>query len=242
MVGVLGTASCAPVYLLHWLAFMAKRVVGIVDDAPAEKTPVSHYEQNESNRILGYRIWFYVRVEGRTQLAAWREVFPGSTAADNSARAQCGRFLRWYEDTYPPTFHMAANAFRLHPYRLMSEFNAMLGANRWVWDNKVGGLVETNAPDYRTRLGAMKELFKLVGKSELWRKQFLEQDQSRPTDLVTTPRFETVEEFEEWAQKNDVLKKIAAKRAAATEERDRRLAEEGRLPMPKRPPMNGSHQ
>ena len=61
--------------------------------------------------------------------------------------------------------------------------------------------------------------------------------------MTEVPQFDTVPEFEEWAKTQDPLANIEANRKAATEARDRRLAEEGRLPMPPRDdstPRNGT--
>lgn len=161
---------------------------------------------------------------------AWREVFPASTMDDRNAGKRCSEFLAWYEQEYPPTFDQAANAYGLHPYRLMGKINELLESKKWAWNKKAGVRVETDEPNGAVQLGAFKELVKLIGKSELWRRQFLEQAQNKPTELVTTPEFNTVEEFEEWAKSQNILKQIADKRKDATEARDRRLAEEGRLP------------
>ena len=214
---------------------MGKPVVGDVQDSPQEITPVSAYLTNEKNRLNGYRIWFRVRVEGWRPVTAWREVFPDSTAADESARTQCSRFLKWYEETYPPTFHQAANKFRLHPYRLMAKFNELIDAKRWAWSEEAGTLVETAAPNHAVQLNVIRELLKLVARSELWRKQFLEQESTQPALEDLPPKFRTVPEYEEWMQRQDLLGDIARSRREATEARDRRLAEEGRLPLPKAP-------
>ena len=84
---------------------------------------------------------------------------------------------------------------------------------------------------------AHDRLIKLVEKDEKWRRDFTEQRTNKPTEMPEVPQFETVPEFEEWAKKNDPLAGIEADRKAATEARNRRLAEQGRLPMP---PRNGT--
>ena len=187
----------------------------------------------------GYRLWFRVRVE-RVELAeAWRGVFPDSKSRGHSAEVQASRFLKWYEETYPPTFDQVANALGLSPYFIMKNLRLMMRATIWEWDAEANRKVDTRRPDLKMRVLGHRELVKLVEKSEKWRKEFLEQEANRPPQFDLPPEHATVEQWEEWAKRQDVLGDIERGRKEATEARNRRLQEEGRqLPPPR---VNGAH-
>ena len=206
-------------------------------DAPAQVPKVNLYAANETNRLLGYRLWFRVRVEHVTPAQGWGEVFPNSKSSGKSAQVQASRFLKWYEETYPPTFAQVANALGLSPYKIMGNIKLMMDATLWEWDDGLKKKVDTGRPDHKVRLLAHRELIKLVEKSEKWRREFLEQDAGRPAQLNTPPEFNTVEEFEAWMQKRNVIEEIERKRNQAIEAHRRMLEKEGRKLPP--PPVNG---
>ena len=207
--------------------------------APEQITQVNLYVPNETNRLLGYRLWFRVRIEHVPPADAWGAVFPDSKSRGDNAKRQANRFLKWYEEHFPPPFDHAANVLGLSPYKILENIKLMMDTTLWEWDQKKGKKVDTGRPDHKIRVLGHRELIKLVEKSEKWRRQFLEQDQSRPVNLVTVPEFKTMEEFEAWKANRDILKEIEEKRKAAMEAHQRVVEAEGRkLPAP---PVNGSH-
>lgn len=182
-------------------------------------------------------MWFRVEVEGLTHAKAWFDVFPGATCSAKSAKEQCSRFLKWYVQHFPPTFDEVAASMGMGPLFVMTAIKRLMTATKWNWDAKKQKRVPTQEPDTSAQSAGTAHLLRLIEKSEKWRRAFLERDKARPPEMIEVPQFETVQEFEEWAQANDPFAGIEASRKAATEERDRRLAEQGRLPMP---PRNGS--
>ena len=72
-------------------------------------------------------------------------------------------------------------------------------------------------PDWRVRFAAYDRLLKLMEKDDAWRREFIEKDKAKPTEMTKVPQFETVQEFEEWAKTHDPLANIEANRKAATE-------------------------
>ena len=211
-------------------------------DQPQEQPKlkkVSPYVASETNRILGYRLWFRVKHEHVSPADAWGEVFPNSKSRGDNAKNQANRFLKWYEETYPPTFDQVANALGLTPYMIMKNIRLMMRATLWKWSEADKKEVNTGRPDLKMRAMGHDRLMKLVEKSERWRKQFLEQEANRPTQLNTPPEHATVEEWEAWRDKQDTIAKIERDRKAATEARNRRLQEEGRQIPP--PRVNGAH-
>lgn len=201
-------------------------------EAPQQVTTVNRFAGSETNRMLGYRIWFHVRVELVTKVDAWRGVFPDSKASDESARVMCSRFLKWYEEEYPPTFDRAAAALGLSPYYILQQIKLMMDATLWEWDESKKKKVNTGRPDLKMRLLGMRELIKLVKDSEKWRREFVEQRKEKPTDMHLPPEHTTVEEWEKWAQGQDLKGGIERARADATKARDERLNAEGRTPAP----------
>lgn len=211
-----------------------------LEDARAPQTTqsVTTYAKSEKNEYYGRRLWFRVEVEGITQAEAWKQVFPASTANPRAAQVLCSRFLKWYVQHYPPVFDEIAAAMGMGPLFVMKTLKDLMTATRWQWDDKKKKRVPTNEPHYAARASGVSQFLKLVEKTEKWRRAFLEKDKAKPTEIPTVPQFETVQEFEEWARQNNPLEGIEADRKAATEARDRRLAEEGRMPMAP-PPLSG---
>ena len=78
---------------------------------------------------------------------------------------------------------------------------------------------------------------KLMEKDAKWRRQFVEQEENKRAQLNTPPEQATVEQWEAWAQNQDLLGDIERARKEATKARDARLAAEGRTP-PTTPPFN----
>ena len=85
---------------------------------PVEKQGAKYYDRNEKNAHVGRLLWFRVRVQGMPTVEAWRQLHPETTAADRSIQNMGSRFLKWYEETYPATFHEIAVAYNLTPDRM----------------------------------------------------------------------------------------------------------------------------
>ena len=208
-----------------------------VQDKPLVTTADKTYQKNEINRQRGRSLWFRVEVEGMSPVTAWREVFPNSIANGESCKRQYYRFMAWYKKTYPPVFDEVADALGLTAEYLMKGLKDMMEATVREWDPEANRKVDTGWPDWKVRATGFREYLKLVKESERWRRQFLEQDQNRPTNLITTPEFKTVEEFEAWMKKRNIIAEIEKKRMEAIAAQKRTLEAEGRkVPTP---PING---
>lgn len=206
---------------------------------PIEKQGRKYYERNKLNAHIGRLLWFRVRVQGMSTHDAWMDLHPDTKAARRSVQVMASRFLKWYDENYPATFHEIAQAYNLNPDRMGEILDECFNAKIWRWDPKQEQYVETNEPNLKMRLAAWDRLLKLMEKDEKWRKQFLEQEQDRPMQFNIPPEHATVEQWEEWAKSQDLIGSIERRRKEATEARNRRLQEEGR-PLPP-PPVNGAH-
>ena len=167
---------------------------------------------------------------------AWDEVFPGSAAAKRTKQTMASRFLKWYEATYPATFHEIAAAYDLTPDRMGELIDTAFSAHKWRWDPVQEKHVETAEPDWKVRFAAYDRLIRLMEKDDKWRREFLEKDQEKPTQLNLPREAATFEEFEEWRRKQDIIGEIERKRKEATEARDRAMREQGLEPPP---PLSG---
>ena len=215
----------------------AKRIEPLTE--PEEKTGRKYFERNTKNARTGRILWFRVRVQGMSTHDAWVSIFPNGSKNRRSIQQQASRFLRWYEENYPGTFHEIAAAFDLTPQRMGEQLDEMFHAKVWRWDPKQEKHVETDEPNWKVRTAAFDRLLKLIEKDEKWRRQFIEQDESRPVNLATIPEFKTMEEFEAWKANRDILKEIEEKRKQAMEAHERVVEAEGRKLPP--PPVNGAH-
>ncbi len=208
-------------------------------DKPVTTVADKTFAKNELNRQRGRGLWFRVNVEGMSVTTAWRIVFPESNCTDRSASDQYYRFMAWYKKVYPPVFDEVVDALGLTAEYIIQGLKDMMEATVWEWDGKADCKVDTGRPDYKVRVTGHRELMKIVKESERWRKQFLEQEANRPTQLNTPPEHATVEEWEAWRDKQDTIAKMERDRKEATEARNRRLEAEGRQIPP--PRVNGAH-
>ena len=195
---------------------------------PRETLAVPAYARNARNRHWGRQLWWCVRVEGKTYAQAWTEVFPESRASSKkNARDMCSRFLKWYDVIYPETFEESATEFNLGPQRMMALVDDMLNAVVWRWDPEKGEHVPTKQPDYKARVAAWDRLKTAMEMSDRWKKRAVG-DES-PTDLQLPPKFDTPQQFEEWAVEQDVKRQAELERERAAEEmkrlREKRLAD-----------------
>ena len=201
---------------------------------PQENPAAPAYAQNSRNRHVGRQLWFRIRVERKPMAQAWMEVFPESGAnSKKSASNMCSRFMKWYDVTYPETFEEAASEFDLGPHRMMAAVNDMLEAVVWRWNAEKGEHVPTKQPDYKARAAGVAWLKAMIEMSDRFQKRTIGAE--TPTDLQLPPKFDTPQEFETWARKQDMKKRIEMERESASEEmkrlRDKRLAERGTTSM-----------
>ena len=162
------------------------------------------YETSAENQRYGRILWFYMRHEHYSAVRAWRRVFPGSTATDESCLAQCTEFMQWWEQEFPPTFDMVANAHALSPFKIVQDIKDMLEATVWEWDPKLKERVDTGRPDHKMRLKGVQDAIKLLSQSESWRRQFVMGKPAIPDTGDGPPENATVEEWEAWAQQQDL--------------------------------------
>ena len=195
---------------------------------PRETPAVPAYARNSRNRHRGRQLWFRIRVERKPMAQAWMEVFPESSAnSKKSASNMCSRFMKWYDATYPETFEEAASEFDLGPHRMMAAVNDMLEAVVWRWDAKKGEYVPTKQPDHKARAAGVDRLKAMIEMSDRFQKRTIGEE--TPTDLQLPPKFNTPQEFETWAEAQDVKQKAESELEQAAEEMQRlrmqRLAE-----------------
>ena len=156
-----------------------------VRDQPLTTVADKTYQKNEINRERGRGMWFRVNTEGMSPVTAWREMFPDGDASDESAKRQYYRFMAWYKQTYPPVFDEVADALGLTAEYIIQGIKDMMEATVWEWDATANCKVDTGRPDWKVRAAGHDRLMKIVKESERWRKQFLEQEANRPTQLNT---------------------------------------------------------
>lgn len=157
---------------------------------PLEKLP---------KELTGKFLWFFHDVCGIPLAECWAMIRPDSGATGESARVQASRLLNHYKRKNPAGIADALMASGITIQDVTDMAKEMFHAKKWRYNDKTKRHEPTDEPDWTTRnraIGRILEMAKLDTKvrDEL----VLGAAEQRKMQLNTGPKFETIQEWQEW--------------------------------------------
>ena len=184
--------------------------------APLEKLP---------KELTGKFLWFFHDVCGIPLADCWSMIRPDSGSTGPNATKQASRYLNHYKRNNPAGISDALMASGITIQDVTDMAKQMFYATKWAWNPKTERREPTKEPDWTARnraIGRILEMAKLDTKvrDEL----VLGAAENRKMQLNTGPKFETIQEWQEWMEsQHEITMKERAEAA-----RDMRLIAAGR--------------
>ena len=184
-----------------------------------------HPEQARSNRMTGLKLIILTEACGYTNVAAYRLVRPESRASDRNAADYVTKLKAHHRKTYPLSINEALDVHGVTIEWVIEKLKKILDAKKLRWIAKEERYEETTFDDYRVQLAAMDRLLKIVNLDEKSRQELaVGKAEMQKMQLNTGPKFETIEEWQEWMKGQH--EETMNKRAQAA--RDMKLIAAGR--------------
>ena len=153
-----------------------------------------------SNRTTGMALILLTEVLGYTQTAAYRLVRPKSRATDESAASYVRQLKRHYRENYPLSINEAIEVLGITIEDIIADIKAEMKATKTRWNSKKETWEATDQPDYPTRRHARQQFLKVVLEMDKKSRQevAIGKAEMQKMQLNTGPKFETIEEWQEW--------------------------------------------